>query len=317
MEYLCAMCKKIILFVIILGFSRLAYAQDTGYIAHHLTLDSVVISASRVNFDVPGFIKMVEDDTTFYKAFKNLRILAYTAENNIDILNKNNKVKASLISTTRQHRHDGCRTMSVLTEKTTGNFYNHKKEYNYYTAELYASLFFTKGQVCGETNIVKGGHDVKTDNGEIEKHKEQLKELIFNPGQPIPGVPLISRKVAIFDDKVAPMYNFSITSADYGNVPCYVFTAQAKPEYRKNVVINKLVTYFSKDDLEIVYRDYSLSYNAWVFDFDVDIKVQMTHFNNLLVPAVINYDGDWKVPFHKREHALFMAKFHDFALNGD
>lgn len=317
MKYLCAMFKKIILFVTILGFSHFAYAQDTGYIAHHLTLDSIVISASRVNFDVPGFIKMVEDDTTFYKAFKNLRILAYTAENNIDILNKKNRITASLISTTRQHRHDGCRTMSILSEKTTGDFYDHKKEYNYYTAELYADLFFTKGEVCGETNIVKGGHDVRTGNAEMEKHKDQLKELIFNPGQPIPGIPLISRKVAIFDDKVAPMYNFSITSADYGNIPCYVFTAQAKPTYRKNVVINKLVTYFSKDDLEIVYRDYSLSYNAWVFDFDVNMKVQMTHFGNLMVPAVIHYDGDWKVPFHKREHALFTAKFYDFVLNGD
>src|SRR5690606_9908849 len=139
--------------------------------------------------------------------------------------------------------------------------------YNYYTAELYANLFFTKGKICGEDNIVKGGHDVKTSSGTMEKHKDQLKELIFNLGQPIPGIPLISNKVAIFDDKVAPMYDFSITSADYGSTPCYVFTAAAKPNYAKNVVINKLVTYFSKDNLEIVFRDYSLSYNALVFDF--------------------------------------------------
>ncbi len=30
------------------------------------------------------------------------------------------------------------------------------RNYNYYTAQLYAGLFFTKGKVCGETNIVKG-----------------------------------------------------------------------------------------------------------------------------------------------------------------
>lgn len=311
------MLKKCFLLIALIYTYRAVSAQDTGYIARHLELDSVVISASRVNFDVPGFIKMVEDDTTFYKAFKNLRILAYTAENDIRIFGKKGNAKASLLSTTRQHRNNGCRTMSVISEKTTGDFYNHKKDYNYYTAELYANLFFTEGKVCGENNIVKGGEDIKTSNGSMERHKEQLKELIFNPGQPIPGVPLISNKVAIFDDEVAPMYDFSITSAEYGDTPCYVFTAMAKPEYKKKVVINKLVTYFNKQDLEIVYRDYALSYNTWVFDFDVHIRVKMTHFNNYMVPSTINYDGDWKVPFHKREHALFTATFHDFAMQGE
>jgi hypothetical protein len=276
-----------------------------------------VISASRVNFDVPGFIKMVKDDTTFYKAFKNLRILSYTADNHIRILNKKDKDIAALVSETRQHHIDDCRTMSVVSETTSGNFYDSHKDYNYYTAELYANLFFTEGEICGEDNIVQGGRDVKTSSGTMEKRKDQLKELIFNPGQPIAGVPLISNKVAIFDNKVAPMYDFSITSADYGSIPCYVFTAEARPDYAKNVVINKLVTYFSKDNLEIVFRDYLLSYNAWVFDFDVHMQVQMSHFDDLLVPAVIKYNGDWKVPFHKREHAVFTAKFHNFTRSGE
>lgn len=316
MDYFCTMRKKLFISLLLISLFCRAWSQDSSYIAHHLYLDSVVISASRVNFDVPGFIKMVEDDTTFYKAFKNLRILSYTAENHIQILNKKNKDIASLVSTTRQHHVDDCRTMSVITETTNGNFYNSHHDYNYYTAELYANLFFTKGKVCGEDNIVKGGRDVKTSSGTMEKHKEQLKELIFNPGQPIAGVPLISNKVAIFDNKVAPMYDFSITAADYGTTPCYVFTAQAKPEHAKDVVINKLVTYFSKDNLEIVFRDYSLSYNTWVFDFDVHMEVQMSHFDGLMIPAVIKYNGDWKVPFHKREHAIFTTRFHHFTKSG-
>lgn len=310
------MWRKISLFCLLVSFYRPGIAQDTSYIARHLELDSVVVSASRVNFDIPGFIKMVEEDTTFYKAFKTLRILAYTAQNHIRILGKEKEVKASLTSTTRQHRQYDCRTMSVLNERTTGDFYTRDSDYNYYTAELYANLFFTKGEICGETNIVKGGHDTPVANSSMQKHTDQLKELIFNPGQPIPGVPLISRKVAIFDDKVAPMYDFSITSASYHGTPCYVFTAQAKPAYLKNVVINKLVTYFSKDDLEIVYRDYALSYDAWVFDFNVHIRVQMTHFSGYLVPSVLNYEGNWKVPFRKRERAVFTARFSDFALSG-
>ena len=310
------MWRKISLFCVLMGSCMLGLAQDSSYIAKHLELDSVVVSASRVNFDIPGFIRMVEEDTTFYKAFKTLRILAYTAENHIEILGKKQDVIASLTSTTRQHRRYGCRTMSTLQEQTTGDFFSSDSDYNYYTAELYANLFFTTGEICDETNIVKGGHDTPVGNSSMQKHTDQLKELIFNPGQPIPGVPLISRKVAIFDDKVAPMYDFSITSAPYHGKPCYVFTAQAKPAYVKNVVINKLVTYFDKDNLEIVYRDYALSYDAWVFDFNVHIRVQMTHFAGYLVPSVLNYQGNWKVPFRKRERARFTARFHDFALSG-
>ena len=36
--------------------------------------------------------------------------------------------------------------MEVINETVTGDFYEKDSSYNYYTAELYAGLFFTKGQ---------------------------------------------------------------------------------------------------------------------------------------------------------------------------
>ena len=48
-------------------------------------------------------------------------------------------------------------------------------------------VFFTKQEVCGEDNIVKGvEHSTKSKSG-IEKHKEQLKMLFFNPGKKFPA----------------------------------------------------------------------------------------------------------------------------------
>ena len=92
---------------------------------------------------------------------------------------KRGKVKAALQSKTRQHVAGGCRTMEKINEIVTGDFYEKDSSYNYYTAELYASLFFTKERVCGETNIVAGlQRNVKSKKG-IEKHKEQLKMLFF------------------------------------------------------------------------------------------------------------------------------------------
>ena len=91
-------------------------------------------------------------------------------------MDKNNKVQASLNSKTRQNKLAGCRTMDVLEENVTGDLRNAKGEYNYVTPSLYASLFFTKGSICGESNIVSGKSRVIQGSG-IEKAKEQIKQL--------------------------------------------------------------------------------------------------------------------------------------------
>src|SRR5690606_27119785 len=109
----------------------------------------------RSNLNVPAFIERVKNDTTFYKAFRNLKVLGYTSLNDIRIIDKKRKQKASLNSRTRQHIRQGCRWTEVLEETTTGDIYNKKRGLNYYTAEMYAGLFFAKDTVCGETNIVK------------------------------------------------------------------------------------------------------------------------------------------------------------------
>src|SRR5947199_10410199 len=106
-------------------------------------LSEVVI---RSDLNVVNFLKRVKDDTTFYKAFKNMHIIGYTSINDIKMLNSNKKVQASLFSKTKQIREGNCRTMKVLEEKRTGDIYNGNR-LNYYTAELYAGLFFTRDKI--------------------------------------------------------------------------------------------------------------------------------------------------------------------------
>jgi len=69
-----------------------------------VTLKEVVV---RNNLDAAAFILRVKEDTSFYKAFKNLRILTYTSLNDIRVLDKKNGIRASLNSRTRQHRRQG------------------------------------------------------------------------------------------------------------------------------------------------------------------------------------------------------------------
>ena len=211
-----------------------------------IQLSEVVI---RNNLVISSFIKRVKYDTTFYKAFKNLRVLNFTSLNDIRMKDKKGEVKASLQSKTKQHVLGGCRTMEVLNETVTGDFYEKDGDYNYYTAELYAGLFFTKNQVCGETNIV-AGHDrnVKSKSG-IEKHKEQLKMLFFDPGKKIPGIPFMGDKTAIFDKDHIDRYDFFLDYVDYDGQNCYLFTIKAKSG--SGVVIDNMETWFNSRSVYI------------------------------------------------------------------
>ncbi len=302
------MRKILLLFCLIPSIAALA--QDTArYKGMTINLDEHVVKAKRIGFDVNGFIQRVEEDTTFYRAFKNLRLIGFTADNDIRITDKERgKTLASLKSRTRQVMKDGCRSMETLEEKTTGNFYDRKGGYNYYTAELYANLFFTKGTVCNDGN--------GSDKGSLARHKSQLKQLIFNPGKPISGVPVVGSKVAIFDRSLMRFYDFSITSSGFAGTDCYVFSAVMKKGLgkidRAEIVYDELITYFNKETMEIVGRKYSLSYKTLIFDFNVRMNVEMTKLDDLLLPALITYDGTWDVPFKKRETAVFTARFFDF-----
>jgi hypothetical protein len=151
----------------------------------------------------------------------------------------------------------------------------------------------------------------------LEKHKEQLKMLFFNPGKKIPGIPFIGNKVALFDDDVATRYDFTIDMDAFKGEMCYVFTCKPRADLtggeKDKIVVNDMTTWFKIDTWEIVARNYDLSYNAGVYDFDVRMEVEMTKFNNYLVPKVLRYNGDWDVVMKKREKCIFTATLFDFS----
>lgn len=276
---------------------------------NYITLKEVVVDTK---LNVPAFIQRVKSDTSFYKAFKNLRILGYSAINDIRMLNKSGGLNASLHSKTKQETSNGCRSMRVLEEQTTGDMYDKNLNFNYYTAQLYASLFFTKGKVCGETNVVGINEFSLNDKSGIEKHKEQLKMLFFNPGKRIAGLPFMSNKTALFDDDVAENYDMEIDMDVFNGNSCYVFRQKVKEGREGNVIVDEMTTWFNDSTFDVVARIYSLAYNAGVYDFKVNMEVQMTKYNGFTVPNLIRYNGDWKLLFKKRERGVFTATLSDF-----
>jgi hypothetical protein len=308
------MLKKILITAIVLQFSSLLFGQNKNDTTikvenNYITLSEIVVNNK---LDVASFIDRVKNDTTFYKAFRNLRLIGYTAINDIRMQDSKGNIEASLSSKTKQIRSGNCRKMQVLEQTTTGDMLDRHGDFNYYTAEMYAGLFFTKDSVCGEDNIVKG-HEFSTEGlSGIEKHKQQLKMLFFNPGRKISGLPFISGKTEIFGESMADDYDMNIDYRDFNNVSCYVFTVKVKDNKKSNVVIDEMTTWFNAKTFEIVARNYTISYDAGVYDFNVNMEVQMTRIGDLLIPSVLRYNGNWKVIFKKRERGIFTATLYDF-----
>ena len=290
--------------------------SDVEAVRRMVNLSEVVV---RSDLNVPKFLQLIKNDTTFYKAFKNLRVLGFTSLNDIRMKDKKNIIIATLESKTRQNTINGCRTMDILEEKSSGDIYDKKQQWNYYTAELYAGLFFTQGKVCGETNIVAGIERTVQDKKGLDKRKEQLKTMFFNPGKKVPGIPFIGDKLDIFDGDVAQYYDFAIDMNDYNGQQCYIFSIKNRDDLtsseKDKIVFDNITTWFNSKTMEIVARNYDLSYDAGVYDFNVHMEVQMTKFETYLVPRTLRYTGNWDVAFKKRERGIFTATLFDFKTN--
>ena len=66
-------------------FSQNEDSLDNARLSQMIQLSEVVV---RNKLDVDAFIQRVKNDTTFYKAFRNLRVLSFTSMNDIRMKNK-------------------------------------------------------------------------------------------------------------------------------------------------------------------------------------------------------------------------------------
>lgn len=291
-----------------------AFSQDTTVVVEdqYYTLPEVFV---RSNDNYADILRRIQQDTTFYKAFRSLHIIGFSAYNNISMHNKDGNVDASYNSKTVQQVSNGCRTMTEENRKTTGDFYDRKGDYNYMTAQMYASLFFTKGKSCGETNIVGDMEFNPEDKSGMEKHKEQLKMLFFNPGKKIPGIPFVGNKLDLYDDHAHELYDYRLDYLSYKGAYAYMFSIKPKPgKTSDDVVIDNMTTWFNPKTMEVLARNYQLSYKAGVYDFDVNMEVELTKIGDLLIPQTLRYKGNFHAIFHERERGEFTATLFDYKL---
>jgi hypothetical protein len=301
-----------LLFVFFICCNQVSFSQNEVFKA--IELDEVTISAALADFKVEDFVNRVKNDTTFYKAFLNLKYFPQKFNSSIVVYNKDDAEKASMTRKSNRVVENDMMWVEIIEEKTKGKIKDKKGNFNYLTADMFDEVFFNVEKEKVSNNIAQVNQELSRES-KIEKHKSQLKKMMFNPGQEIGNVPLIGDKMAIFNDHMVPFYEYRISSQMYGDVDCYVFTVKSKPEStNKQTVIKELISYFDKETMNVMGREYHLAHATPLFDFDIRMKIQNFILLNQLLPKLIEYSGFWDVPFKKPEVVAFNINCFDYKI---
>lgn len=294
------------------GVPPLKAQPDT--LLKHIQLDEVVISAQASGFDVDAFVKQVREDTSFYKAFLNTRYYPNKVRSEVRVRNKGENETASMYREGRLERTGASVRLAIEVERVTGKLRDRKGLFRYLTVEMYDDVFFPKGSLPASNSVAARKLEVERGN-RFEKYKSELKKFMFDPGSEIASVPFIGHKLALFEPHMAPLYDFRIWSDMRTGRACWVFSAEAKPEFRDGrTVIKTMDTWFDQESGDVLARNYRITSSSLVLDFDIKIQVQNTVVGGALVPLRVDYDGDWDIPFKKRELVRFWLEYRDWEV---
>jgi hypothetical protein len=302
---------KVFIFLI---FPLTIYSQDT--LMKIIVLDDIVISEEKNGFSVNDFISYVKNDTTFYKAFKHLRFFQHNFKSELNIFNKKNEKIASLNKEGVHYSDSISAYISYHTVTHAGKIFKRNGNYRFYTPKAFDEVFFPKDTFAVSLNISKeksvskesqNMRDAKTigfsiGNDNVEQNKGGVK-----------------KKLAIFDIDMQQYYDYVISDTLYNNYPCYVFSVNVKDsiseKMKEKVLIRRIVSYFDKDNLNVIFREYIFKYNNWFIELDINVVVHMDYVNSIHVPIKVEYKGFWDVIFFKAEKADFSLILSDYIID--
>jgi len=303
--------KKLFLILFqILAFNLLA--QDT--LLKVIQLDDVIISEDNNGFTVEDFIHYVKNDTTFYKGFKHLRYYQHKYSSSLNIYNKKNK-KIGVLNKQGTHFSDGENAFVVDDSLyVEGKIFKRNGSHKYYTTEAFDEVFFPYDSINVSLEINNNK------NKEESQNVRDAKTIGFSIGtdnveQSKGGA---KKKLAIFDIDMQKYYDYIISDTVYNDIPCYVFTVKVKENLEnkqiEKALIRKVLSYFDKENFNVIYREYKFVYDNWFINLNMDVIVHLDYVGGIHVPTKILYDGFWKVLFFKKERADFNLKLFDYQI---
>jgi hypothetical protein len=203
-------------------------------------------------------------------------------------------------------------TLVLDSVSETGRLRDRSGKYRYLTAEMYAEVFFPQGTYKAD-NTVAGRKLELERGGRIQRYKSELKKFMFDPGSEIASVPFIGDKLALYDASMAPYYTHRIWSDERNGRPCWVFSSDALPDGDPDdTVIKEMDTWFDQESGLVLARTYRIAHRSLILDFDIRIAVENQVLEGQLVPMTVIYDGDWDIPFAKREIVRFDLRYSDW-----
>ena len=309
--------KKSILFIALIVIFTNASAQQIQRFnpdtIKTIQLDSAVKIVGK-KFGLETFINAIISDTSFYQAFRNMKKYTFIAENRVFTYDKSNKVDGKIYRKIR-HNNNGPYKMEYLVKEDNGKVFKKNGKYQLYTVEMFDYIFMN----AYNTDFVPNAPAAVGKGGTNESYKSKLKTLIFNPGRPIKNLPFIGSKTEIFTANMRQYYDYSFYSATYlDSIPVYRFKVSVKPDLtawtKDGLMIKELVTIFDKRNFEILGRYVDMKYSNLLFDFDVQMNIEMSYFDEVKLPTKITYQGNWDYPFKKEERASFLVVHKDYQL---
>lgn len=278
-----------------------------------IQLDSNVnIVAQKLS--VETFIRAITTDTSFYAAFRKMKKYSFIAENRIYTYDKKNKVNGKIYRKIK-HSNSGPVRMEYLVKQDTGKVFKKNGKYQLYTIEMFDYIFMNAYKSDLVSNTAASSPGGKGDSN--SSYKDKLKTLIFNPGKPVKGIPFIGSKTEIFTPNMRQYYDYNFQSGTYlDSIPVYRFRVSVKNDLsswtKDGLMIKELVTIFDKRDFAILGRYVDMKYSNMLFDFNVQMNIEMGYFGEDKLPTKITYQGNWNVPFKKEERASFLILHKDY-----
>jgi hypothetical protein len=304
---------KEMLFIVPFFLASILQAQDT--LIPMIFLDDVVISEENNGFSVEDFVGYVKRDSTFYMGFKHLRYYSHRYESELNIFTKKGKT-IGVLKKAGHHYSDGKKAWIVNDSIFyKGKIFKRNGDYRYYTPDAFDEVFFPEDTIDVSLNISDGHNKGNSQN------MRDAKTIGFSIGtdkvEQSEGGP--SKRLAIFDVDMQQYYDYIIGETIYNNRECYSFTIKVKKDLserdEKKALIRNIVSYFDKENFNVIYREYKFVYSNLFIDLDIEIIVNMDYFNGKHMPTDIHYKGSWNVIFFKPERAEFKLKNTDYLVN--
>ncbi|MFT6849704.1 MAG: hypothetical protein ACJATA_000502 [Sphingobacteriales bacterium] len=301
-------------FLFLFVFSLGCFAQneeEPARIVKSVVLDSLVITANPLMAE--DFIREIEKDTLFYRAFADLKFYEYLAENKIYTYDKKGRKDAFIYRKVDHVIRDSVHISNVLLTKDSGDVFKRNGDFELFTVQMLSYLF----NMGGEINLSNAKEYDEKSDGVEGKLKEKLKLLIARPGTRIDGIPFISGKTAIFEPDMRQYYDYTFHHATYRDtMNVYRFECILKKDLKSNkeddLIINELTTIFDKKTFNIVARYIDVSYKSMLADCDIRMNFELAYVGRKLLTEVVEYDGYWDIPFRKKEKVSFKV-VHDFS----